>query len=195
MHYWRIVTAQHRKQEAAFGHYRFMVVRVVLTSRSDEAGCFIVVVPAGVYKHNGAVGVKDAALFVEFPVVDPVVVAGAISYIVAGSCEDAIEIVVEQPFVGVVQHEFDFLWIFCRVLLAYTGGVIGRAVLSDYDFIIEVSFLSQDRVKSAGYGVLLIVGGDDDRYFGSVKVHLEGVEFVIKREYPRLYCTKTIYER
>ena len=97
----------------------------------------------------------------KFMVIHPEIIAGTIGYILASASQQTVEVIVEDPLVAGVAEEA-YLGITGGIIATDSRGIVRRAVFAYDDLYGLVALLTEDGVKGACDGLLLIIGGDDD---------------------------------
>ena len=117
------------------------------------------------HKGNRRVGFHQADGLLQFLVVNPEIIACAVSNKFTTTGEQTIVIIVDYALVVGIAVE-SYLGITGGIVSADGRGVVCRTVFAYNDLDWLMAFLTEYGVEGTRDGLLLIIGNDDDGYHG-----------------------------
>jgi hypothetical protein len=101
-------------------------------------------------------------LLFKFQRIHPEIVTCAVSNIATSAIQQTVDVIIGYAFVVGVTEQTD-LWESGSIVLTNGACAIRRGILSNHDLYGQMTLLAQDRVQCAGDGLLLMIGGNDNR--------------------------------
>lgn len=111
--------------------------------------------------HDVWIGFHQSDGFLKFLVIHPEVITCTISNIFTSASQQAVEVIIEKPLVMSVAEE-TYLGITGSIVATDGRCAVRRAVFTNDDLYGLMALLTEDGVKRARDGLLLIICGDDD---------------------------------
>ena len=126
-------------------------------------GLLVVELPVGDDHRHVGVLLHHAEFLLQFHWVCPEVIACTVGYIFTPTLQQTVEVVVRDTFVMFVAEQTDYVGIPFSIILADGACSVCRCVFPDDDLKGQMALLHQYGIDRSRYGVLLVVGDDDDR--------------------------------
>ena len=122
----------------------------------------VIILPVGDdHRHVGAL-LHHAEFLLQFHRVCPEVIACTVGYIFPPTLQQTVKVVVRDTLVLLVAEQTDLVGILLGIILADGAGSVCRCVFPDDDLLGPMTLLHQNGIDGSSYGVLLVVGDDDD---------------------------------
>lgn len=144
------------------------------------------ILPAGMDERDLGMLRHQTILASELVRVAPEIVAGAVSDKISTAARDSVEIIGLDTAILRIDMQRDDVRILIGISADNVSRAIGRSIVIDNNLVREIDLLSQDRIKSATDGVLLIKADHNDRYDRCYDNTLHTIKTRIRPGYCRL---------